>query len=126
MRQGLASMLRLSGLGLLLSGASVLAAPVDSVRVMLPPQTTPSIQNTARILERQITQRCGAKVSLSGESAVTLELAIEPGGGAEGFRIVDGASGTIRVIGHDERGLLYGVGKVLRTSRFEHGVWAAA
>jgi hypothetical protein len=104
---------------LLPSCVSVWAAPVDSVRLVLPRQATPSIQNTARILERQVAQRCGAKITLSGESALTLELAIEPGLGAEGFRIVDGPSGTIRVIGNDERGLLYGVGKLLRSSRFD-------
>jgi hypothetical protein len=88
-------MLRLSGLGLLLACASVMAAPVDSVRVILPRQATPSMQNTARILERQVAQRCGAKITFSGESALTLELAIEPGLGAEGFRIVDGPSGSL-------------------------------
>lgn len=123
MMQSLAAMLRMFRLGLLLllSCASVWAAPVDAVRVILPPQATPSIQNTARILERQVTQRCGARVTRSGESTSTLELSIEPGLGAEGFRIVDGPSGTIRVIGHDERGLLYGVGKLLRSSRFDQG-----
>lgn len=124
MMQSLAAMLRMFRLGLLLlllSCASVWAAPVDAVRVILPPQATSSIQNTARILERQVTQRCGARVTRSGESTSTLELSIEPGLGAEGFRIVDGPSGTIRVIGHDERGLLYGVGKLLRSSRFDQG-----
>jgi hypothetical protein len=108
--------------GLVLSSClSVWAAPADSVRVVLPPQATPSIQNTARILERQVAQRCGAKVTTFGQSALTLELAIEPGLGVEGFRIAAGPAGTIRVIGHDERGLLYGVGKLLRSSRFDHG-----
>ena len=97
------------------------AAPVGWVRIMLPPQANSSMRNTARILERQVAQRCGAKVTTSGASALTLEFSIEPGFGAEGFRIADGPTGTIRVIGNDERGLLYGVGKLLRSSRFDHG-----
>jgi hypothetical protein len=77
--------------GLLLSSfLSAWAAPVDSVRVILPPQAKPSIQNTARILERQLAQRCGTKVTLTGESTLSLELSIEPGLGAVGFRIIDG------------------------------------
>jgi len=97
------------------------AAPVGWVRILLPPQANSSMRNTARILERQVAQRCGAKVTTSGASALTLEFSIEPGFGAEGFRIADGPTGTIRVIGNDERGLLYGVGKLLRSSRFDHG-----
>jgi hypothetical protein len=97
------------------------AAPVGSVRIMLPPRANSSIRNTARILERRVAQRCGANVTTSGGAALTLEFSIEPGFGAEGFRIADGPSGTIRVIGNDERGLLYGVGKLLRGSRFDQG-----
>jgi hypothetical protein len=110
---------------LLLSSLSLGAAPVGSVRLMLPPQATPSIRNTARILERQMTQRCDTKVVTSGDGALTIELAIEAGIGAEGFRIVDGPSGSIRVLGNDERGLLYGVGKLLRSSRFDQGGFTA-
>jgi len=96
------------------------AAPVGWVRIMLPPQANSSMRNTARILERQVAQRCGAKVTPSGASALTLEFSLEPGFGAEGFSIADGPSGTIRIIGNDERGLLYGAGKLLRTHREKH------
>jgi hypothetical protein len=104
---------------LLSSLLSAWAAPAGSVRITLPPQAKPSIQNTARIFERQVAQRCRAKVITSGEADLTLELAIQPGIGDEGFRIADGPSGSIRVFGNDERGLLYGVGKLLRRSRFD-------
>lgn len=42
-----------------------------------------------------------------------VELTIEPAIGDEGFRIEDGDDG-VRIIGNDERGLIYGVGKFLR------------
>lgn len=38
-------------------------------------------------------------------------LGICPGIGAEGFRIEDGGDGRARIVGNDENGLLYGVGK---------------
>ena len=41
-------------------------------------------------------------------------LEITPDIGAEGFRIDDTGNGTPRITGHDECGLLYGVGKFLR------------
>jgi len=41
-------------------------------------------------------------------------LQMAPGIGVEGFRIEEAGRGTVRIIGNDERGLLYGVGKFLR------------
>jgi hypothetical protein len=39
---------------------------------------------------------------------LTVIIAIEPGIGAEGYKIADGAKGTVRIFGNDGRGLLYG------------------
>ncbi len=44
-----------------------------------------------------------------------------PGIGREGFRIEDRPGGGVRIAGNDERGVLYGVGKFLRTSRYDRG-----
>ena len=68
-----------------------------------------------------------------------MELAVEPGIGPEGFQIIDGrpsatAAGgkdALCIVGNDERGLLYGVGKFLRTSRYDRGglspgIWRGA
>ena len=41
-------------------------------------------------------------------------LAMEAGIGAEGFRIEEAGPATVRIIGNDECGLLYGAGKFLR------------
>lgn len=41
-------------------------------------------------------------------------IQITPGIGAEGFHIEAAGSGTVRITGNDERGLLYGAGKFLR------------
>ena len=48
-----------------------------------------------------------------------VELAIAPGIGSEGFRIEDRPGGGVKIVGNDARGLLYGVGKLLRTSRYD-------
>ena len=91
---------------------------VKSLRLILPPQASPVVENIGRVFVRQVQSRCDAKVVAQGEAPLTVELAIEPGIGAEGFKIADGANGTVRIIGNDARGLLYGVGKFLHTSAY--------
>jgi hypothetical protein len=92
--------------------------PVQSIRLVLPPQTSPAVENVQRILARYVQERCDAKVVTTGEAPLTVEFAVEPGIGAEGFKIADGPQGAIRIIGNDHRGLLYGVGKFLHTSAY--------
>ena len=106
--------------------ASWLASPshaetTKSVRVALPEKPSPVVENIGRVFTRQVQQRCDAKVLATGEAPVLVELAIAPGIGAEGFRIEDRPGGGTRIVGNDERGLLYGVGKFLRTSRYDQG-----
>ncbi len=98
---------------------------VESVRIALPRAAGPVLKNIAALFVRQVQQRCSAKVDADRDAALTVELAIEPGIGAEGFKIVDGKGGTIRIVGNDERGALYGIGKFLRTSRYDQGGFTA-
>ena len=58
-----------------------------SLRLLLPPKPSPSVENVGRTLTRQIQTRCAAKVLAAGEATRTVELAISPGIGTEGFRI---------------------------------------
>ncbi|MBN2377752.1 MAG: hypothetical protein JXD22_15250 [Sedimentisphaerales bacterium] len=53
------------------------------------------------------------------DAPLTVEMAIEPGIGKEGFTIVEYEPNVIRIIGNDQRGILYGIGKFLRTSRYD-------
>ena len=116
--------------GLLLSN-SALAAAADvarQVHLVLPRPTSEVVRHIAEVFQRQVQQRCQAKIVTSGDSPLKVELAIEAGIGAEGFAIADGLVGGVRIVGNDERGLLYGVGKFLRTSRYEKdgfvpGLW---
>ncbi len=100
--------------------------PADLVRVAVPEDAGRVLRNAAVLLGRQISERCGAEVVPAGEAPVKLELAVEPGIGAEGFCIADGPKGTVRIAGGDERGVLYGVGKFLRTCSYRGGFTSGA
>jgi hypothetical protein len=97
------------------------ADPVPSVRVVLPGNAGAIARRAGGILGRQIAERCGAKVVTAGETAWSVELGIEAGIGTEGYKIVDGPGGSVRILGNDDRGLLYGVGRFLRNSRYDRG-----
>ena len=59
---------------------------------------------------------------------LTISLGVDAGLPAEGFRLGDGAPGEIRIDGGSPRAVVYGVGKLLRTSqcgpgKFVPGAW---
>ncbi|MHB8970702.1 MAG: beta-N-acetylhexosaminidase family protein [Pirellulaceae bacterium] len=116
-------MTRLLRIGLVLLGcvSPLHAQPTNSVQLVLPAQANAVVQNIGRVFARQIRQRCAAEIVTSGTAPLVVELALDTGIGAEGFRIEDRVGGGVRISGNDERGLLYGVGKFLRTSRFGEG-----
>ena len=112
----------------LLSASGAFAQTAKAVRVVFPQQADAVLRNIADVLARHVAQRCDARVVTDGEAPLKVELAIAPGIGIEGFRIEDRPGGGIKVVGNDTRGVLYGVGKLLRTSRyardgFTAGAW---
>lgn len=72
-------------------------------------------KNIAGILANRIKERSSAQF-VDGSAEVHLILKIQPNIGVEGYSISDTMGGAIEIAGNDERGLLYGVGKFLRTS----------
>lgn len=73
-----------------------------------------------RVLARRLEERgCPVAAAPRGEADLLLEIA--PSLGAEAYEIADARRGATRVVGGGPRGLLYGVGKVLRTSRYREG-----
>ncbi len=104
-----------------LLAAEVQPAAVTSVRLILPSRPGLVVENTGKVFTRQVQQRCEAKVVVNGDAPLTVELAVEKGIGAEGYRIEDRKDGGVRIAGNDERGLVAGVGKFLRTSRYDKG-----
>jgi len=65
---------------------------VKSLRLILPPQPDPVVENVGRVFARQVQSNCDARVVARGEAPLTVELAIEPGIGAEGYKIADGVN----------------------------------
>ena len=94
---------------------------VASVRLVLPEKPNAVIENIARVFARQVSQRCNATISKAGNSQLRVILTIESGPGVEGYKIIDDGKDGVRVVGNDERGLLYGVGKFLHSSRYDQG-----
>ena len=94
---------------------------VKSVKLVIPAQAGLVVENTGRVFARQVQQRCDAKVITTGEAPLTVELAIEKGIGVEGYRIENRPGGGVQIVGNDERGVLYGAGKFLRSSRYDQG-----
>jgi hypothetical protein len=93
-----------------------------TVRIVQPEQGTALADRVVAILTRHLRERCGAGVMVEDHPApLTIELTLDGGIGTEGFAISDVRDGTVRISGGGEKGLLYGVGKFLHTSRFEDG-----
>ncbi len=93
------------------------------MNVILPKESSEVLFRIARIIRLEIERRCGDGVTRQHSKSPIIELAVEPGIGPESFVITDGAEGRIRIVGHDERGVLYGAGQLLRTSRYGPGVF---
>ena len=98
---------------------------IDCVRVMMPTNASPVIKNIGAVFARQVTRRCAVRIITSGDAPLVVELTLAPDIGAEGFRIENQPDGGVRIVGNDERGLLYGAGKFLRASRYDQGGFTA-
>ena len=67
---------------------------------------------------REFQEKASVTISEAGECALDVYLEIRQGMGKDGFEIRDASGGGIRITGNDERGLLYGVGRLLHTSNY--------
>jgi hypothetical protein len=96
---------------------------VESVEIVVDAPASPLAGKAARLLREQINTRCGAAICNAHEGELRIALGIEPDIGTQGFRIEEAGDGTVRIVGNDERGLIYGVGRFLRGSRFGQGAF---
>ena len=110
---------------LALAFPEMLLGAATRIEVRLPADAGPIPRNIRRVFADQVERRCAAKVVEDGPSQLVVELSIKPNIGKEGFEIVDGTNGGIRIVGNDDRGLLHGVGKFLHTSRYDQGGFTA-
>lgn len=94
------------------------ATPVQSIRIVLSGKAGPVAKRASELLAREITERSNSSIVAGDKAALTVELAVKPGIGTEGFSISDGKNGVVAITGNDENGLLYGVGKFLHNSDY--------
>lgn len=94
------------------------------VRVKVEVKKTPLVVKTLEIFGRKILERTGLKLEFADKDVPDILLGIESGIGEEGYRIETTLAGIVRVVGNDDRGLLYGVGKLLRNARMAPGSFA--
>lgn len=73
--------------------------------------STPLQETTARLLKQKLQALNSPALS---DTPTRISLDIQPGIGREGFRISGDDDECITITGNDDRGLLYGVGKLLR------------
>jgi hypothetical protein len=128
------------------------AAPLDLKRavIVVPPSLTPREKKAVRMLQEEVEKRtairwdestswpsgampaiavapASALEAFAGSAAAQLTEAAVPG--PEGYRIVtvrDQPSSKLFVIGNDERGVLFGVGRLLRELHMKPGAVSTA
>jgi hypothetical protein len=74
------------------------------------------VAQTFSILRDRIECRCATRV-VAGKSDARIVLTVQPSLPSDAF-LIDEAGGNMRIAGGSPRGLLYGVGKFLRTSKY--------
>jgi len=96
----------------------------ELVRVVLPKKQNDHLEEIVSVFARQVEKRCPARVTTQGKAPLTVALTVDPAIGKEGFRLRDRAGGGIEVVGQNELGVLYELGKLLRTSRYSKNGFA--
>ena len=92
-----------------------------SLTIRLTAAKSPVLDRVVEILGSRIQERSGVKAAFTGKADCSVELVIQEGIGKEGFRIEETSPGAVRILGNDNRGLLYGVGKFLRGNTYHEG-----
>jgi len=93
------------------------AVGVSALKVRLDAPTDPLAARALAVLKDRIRQRCAAGITEGGSDA-RIVLTVDTALASDAFR-VDEREGTVHIAGGSPRGLLYGVGKFLRTSRYD-------
>lgn len=87
-------------------------------------ERTPLVARAVELIGRRVAARAGLDLAEAPGAAGRIVLARRPDIGPEGYSIADGTDGAaVRVEAADDRGLLYGVGRLLRDAACEPGVF---
>lgn len=95
--------------------------------IVRPPDAHPVVKKAVQVLSEEIAKRTGIVLQAAAacpEGVTPIVLSIAPGPGPEGFVLEAKNTPTpsVSICGHDERGVLYGVGRLLRRLNMEPGV----
>ncbi len=71
------------------------------------------------LLKRKLASRTDVAFTGAIQCDRVIRLELDPTIGEEGYRILDGAPQELVIAGNDPLGLLYGIGKLLRTAEYE-------
>jgi len=89
----------------------------NKITVRIEAPAGPIVSRAFAILKDRIEQRCSAKVVQTDDTAQVI-LSIDNALPSDAFRI-EGAASPVHISGGSPRGLLYGIGKFLRTSHYD-------
>lgn len=95
-----------------------------AIKIEIIGDCNPLIEKAKSVFERQIAKRCGpfTVFHLTEErTPFIVGLSLDGNLKQESFRIEDEGFGRIRILGGDERGLLFGIGKFLHSSKYDTG-----
>ena len=92
--------------------------------IRVEPAAHPLVTRAAAILRERLAER-GALTPTPAAAGPEIVLALAPDLPAEGYRLEPAARG-VRIAGGTPRGVLYGVGQFLRTSRYDGGFQPSA
>ncbi len=81
---------------------------------------SPAMNHVRTVLARELKERAGVGVARGDEHTADLLLELRPTMAEDGFAI-ESAGSSIRIAGQSHAGLMHGLGKFLRGSRFDNG-----
>ena len=117
-------MRRSTVLVLMVLSISRIAESVETVRFVTSETAGPILERIADIASRAMESRFNLHVVRSGDAPLVVELATDDSLPPEGFEIADRDGGGVLITGADDHSVMYGLGKFLRTSRFDEGGFA--
>ncbi len=92
---------------------------MNSVTIEIVGAMSPLVLKASQLLQRHIEEQTGIPVAAGSKGQIV--LSVRPGMGTDGYAIEDGPGGSVAIVGNDERGVIYGVGKFIRTSHYAQG-----
>lgn len=98
-------------------GYAAADATAPDIRVGIEGAENPLVNRTFEILKDRLQQRCSVKV-IKATTDAHIILTVDENLPKEAFRL-DQADKAVRIAGGSPQGLLYGVGKFLRTSQYD-------